>query len=86
MVALLVPAVVIVESLIARDWLAAAMVWLGGSLASGVTRASSKHSPIYAVLYPLDALLLAACLGMAWIDARRGRLASWKGRPILVDE
>jgi glycosyltransferase involved in cell wall biosynthesis len=83
---LLLPPTVILVSLLARDWLSALVVWLGGAFSSGINRASSKHSPFYAFLYPFDSLLLAACLIASWIDARMGRLASWKGRSIVLEE
>jgi len=83
---LLFPVAVLVVSVATEDWLVALLVWLSGVLSSGILRASSRHSPVYGCLYPCDSLTLAGCLIASWLDARSGKLASWKGRPVLVDD
>lgn len=81
---LLVPVLALLAALLAGHWVEAAILWTAGASASAVFRAGSGHPPLYGLLYPLDALLLAGVLGLGVLDRRRGRLASWKGREIRV--
>lgn len=77
---LLVPPVLLLLALARGDWTAAAVAWVSGAAASVLFRSSSGHAAWTGLLYPVDAVLLAACLGLGWSDYRRGRLVSWKGR------
>ncbi len=60
---------------------AAALLWAGGAVASALGRGAAGR-PGLALLYPADALLLAATLAAALADHRRGRLAPWRGRAL----
>ena len=80
---LVVPALVLGGFLLSGRWVEAALLWSAGAAASGVFR-SGTGSPAWGLLYPLDALLLAAALILGTIDRRRGRLARWKGREVRV--
>jgi hypothetical protein len=82
--ALLLPALVLVGALAAGQGIAAALLWSAGAAASGLLRAGSRNPPAYGLLYPLDALLVAAVLAAGVRDRRRGRLLSWKGREMPV--
>jgi cellulose synthase/poly-beta-1,6-N-acetylglucosamine synthase-like glycosyltransferase len=82
LVVLLLPAAAIVAALAAGRGVAAAILWAAGAVASGLLRTGSGHSPLWALLYPLDSLLLAVVLAAGAIDWRRGRLLSWKGRDL----
>jgi cellulose synthase/poly-beta-1,6-N-acetylglucosamine synthase-like glycosyltransferase len=62
----------------------AALLWLAGAATSGLLRVGSGHRPAYALLYPLDALIVAAVVAAAVRDFRRGQLASWKGRELRL--
>jgi hypothetical protein len=81
---LLLPALALAAALAAGFWLEAFLLWSAGAAASMLLRAGGRHPPAYGLLYPLDALLLAAVLLLGVIDRRRGRLASWKGRQMRV--
>ncbi len=81
---LLLPPLALLAALAAGRWLEAGLLWAAGAAASVLLRAGSRHPPVYGLLYPLDALLLAAVLLLGVIDRRRGRLASWKGREMRV--
>ena len=48
------------------------------------TRSGSGHAPVWGLLFPCDALFLAAVLALSELDRRRGRLMSWKGREMKV--
>ena len=56
--------------------------WAAGAAASAGLRATSNQNPAWGLLYPLDALALAATLAVGAADWRRGRLESWKGRAV----
>jgi hypothetical protein len=71
-------------ALVAGRGVAAALLWSAGAAASALLRAGSGHRAAFALLYPLDALLLAATLAAGARDRRRGRLVSWKGREMPV--
>ncbi|HVR95823.1 MAG TPA: glycosyltransferase family 2 protein [Thermoanaerobaculia bacterium] len=77
---LLVPPILLLLAIARGDWTAAAVAWVSGTAASVLFRSSSSHTVWTGLLYPVDSVLLAACLGLGWSDYRRGRLASWKGR------
>jgi cellulose synthase/poly-beta-1,6-N-acetylglucosamine synthase-like glycosyltransferase len=81
---LTVPPLALLALSLAGRWVETVLVWAAGAAASAVFRASSDNEPAWGMLYPLDALLLAAVLALGVIDRRRGRLASWKGREIRV--
>jgi cellulose synthase/poly-beta-1,6-N-acetylglucosamine synthase-like glycosyltransferase len=81
---LLLPVLAIAGALAAGCGVAAILLWGAGALTSGLLRAGSGHQPAYALLYPLDALLLAGVLAAGCRDRRRGRLLSWKGREMRV--
>ncbi|HEX2643554.1 MAG TPA: glycosyltransferase [Thermoanaerobaculia bacterium] len=81
---LLLPPAALAAALVAGEWLAALFLWGAGALSSSLFRAGSRNAPLYGLLYPLDALLLAAVLALGVADRRRGRLVSWKGREIKV--
>jgi hypothetical protein len=61
---------------------AALVAWAGGALASAALRAGTGSSLLFGALYPLDALVLAACLAAAVSDRARGRLVPWRGRTL----
>jgi len=77
---LLVPVLALAGFLATGRWLEAALLWSAGAAASIVFRSGS----LLGLLYPLDALLLAALMALGIADRRRGRLASWKGREMKV--
>jgi glycosyltransferase involved in cell wall biosynthesis len=82
--ALLLPPLAVAAELALGHPLAAALLWAAGVAASVVCRRGSNHPPAYGLLYPLDALALAAVLAAGVADRRRGRLTAWKGRPIKM--
>ena len=61
-----------------------AICWLGGVVASAMTRRSSANNPFTGAFFPLDTLLLAATLATAMVDRARGRAAPWRGRDIRI--
>lgn len=81
---LLLPAVCLAAALLTGRWVEAALLWGAGAAASGLLRSGSGHSPLCGLLYPLDAIVLAAVLALGTADRRRGRLMSWKGREMKV--
>jgi len=81
---LLLPPLALFAAVAGGRWVEAFLLWTAGAAASMLLRAGSRHAPIYGLLYPLDALLLAAVLLLGTLDRRKGRLASWKGREIRV--
>jgi cellulose synthase/poly-beta-1,6-N-acetylglucosamine synthase-like glycosyltransferase len=81
---LLLPPLGLFAALCGGRWLEATLLWSAGAAASMLLRSGGGHAPAYGLLYPLDALLLAAVLLLGTSDRRRGRLASWKGREIQV--
>jgi len=81
---LLAPPLVLAAELLTGHWLAAALLWSAGAAASALLRSSSGHAPGWALLFPGDALVLAAVLLLGVRDRKRGRLARWKGREIKV--
>jgi len=60
------------------------LVWTGAAAASASARLGSGHSSWWALTAPFDAILLAWVLATGVGDYRRGRLARWKGREVLV--
>jgi len=81
---LLLPPLALFAAVAGGRWVEATLLWSAGAAASMLLRSGSHHTPAYGLLYPLDALLLAAVLILGTLDRRRGRLASWKGREIRV--
>jgi hypothetical protein len=81
---LVLPALALAGALAAGQGIAAALLWSAGAAASGLLRAGSGNRPAYGLLYPLDALFVAAVLAAGARDRRRGRLLSWKGREMQV--
>lgn len=81
---LLAPPLVLAAELLTGQWLAAALLWCAGAAASALLRAGSGHAPAWGLLFPCDALLLAAVLALGVRDHRQGRLMSWKGREMRV--
>jgi cellulose synthase/poly-beta-1,6-N-acetylglucosamine synthase-like glycosyltransferase len=79
--ALLLPFAVLAGLLATGHWVEAALLWSAGATASVIFR---QERSAWGLLYPVDALLLAASLALAVIDRRRGRLVSWKGREMQV--
>jgi chlorobactene glucosyltransferase len=83
---LLFPPLLALRGLLTRDWAAVAVTWAAGALASTLLRRDSGHPAAVGLLYPADALLTAACLILGLKDARKGRLAPWKGRSVVLGE
>jgi hypothetical protein len=81
---LLAPLPLMTAELLTGHWLAAALLWGAGVAASALLRSGSHHAPAWALLFPGDAIFLAAVLVLGVRDRRRGRLARWKGREIKV--
>ncbi len=81
---LAVPALALAAALAAGSFVAAALLWGAGAITSALLRTGSGNRPAYALLYPLDALLLAGVLAAGARDHRRGRLLSWKGREMRL--
>lgn len=79
---LLAPAVAASLAAAAGRPFAIALCWAAGVLASALVRATALSSPWPGLLYPLDAALTSTLLAVAARDARRGRLARWKGREL----
>jgi cellulose synthase/poly-beta-1,6-N-acetylglucosamine synthase-like glycosyltransferase len=78
------PALALAAALTAGSGVAAALLWGAGAVTSALVRSGSGNRPVYALLYPLDALLLAGVLAAGARDRRRGRLLSWKGREMRL--
>ena len=66
--------------LAAAQPVAALLVWTAGAAASVSLRSGAGRSRAWGLAWPLDALTLAAALGLGVADFRRGTLPSWKGR------
>lgn len=81
---LLLPAAALFGHLLTGRWVEAVLLWGAGAAASALFRSGSGHSPLYGLLFPFDALALAAVLAIGAVDRRRGRLVSWKGREMKV--
>jgi len=82
----LATALTMILALAFRAPAAFAICWLGGAVASATTHRSSGHNPFTGAFFPLDALLLAATLGLAMVDRGRGKAASWRGREIRIQK
>ncbi len=85
-VALSLPVAILGAAILVGDRPTAFLVWTGGVAASALLRRGSGNSPLYGLLYPFDALTLATVAAWCGIDHRRGRLASWKGRPMDLEK
>ena len=81
---LLLPPAVLAAELLTGHWPEALLLWAVGAAASTLLRSGSGHAPAYGLLYPLDALLLAAVLLLGILDRRRRKPVSWKGRKTEV--
>ena len=81
---LLAPPLVLAAGLLTGQWLAAGLLWAAGAAASALLRSGSGHAPAWGLLFPCDALFLAAVLTLSELDRRRGRLMRWKGREMKV--
>ena len=81
---LLLPVAALLAFALAGLWVEAVLLWTAGAAASMIFRTSGGHSPLWGLLFPLDALLLAAVLALGARDQRRGRLLAWKGREMRV--
>jgi hypothetical protein len=81
---LLAPPLVLAAELLTGHWPAAALLWAAGAAASALLRTGSGHAPAWGLLFPCDALFLAAMLALSEHDRRRGRLMSWRGREMKV--
>ncbi|HSG41289.1 MAG TPA: glycosyltransferase [Thermoanaerobaculia bacterium] len=81
---LLLPPLALLGFAVTGRWVEAAVLWTAGAATSMLFRSGSGHRPLWGLLYPLDALMLAGVLGQGVLDRRRGRLANWKGREIKV--
>jgi chlorobactene glucosyltransferase len=78
---LLLPVVALAGLLATGHVLEAVLLWSAGAAASAIFRTGRSS---WGLLYPADALLLAAVLALSALDRRRGRMASWKGREMPV--
>jgi chlorobactene glucosyltransferase len=81
---LVLPAAALGGALLAGLAVEATLLWGAGAAASMLLRSGSGHRPAWGLVYPLDALALAAVLALGTLDRRRGRLVSWKGRQFRV--
>jgi chlorobactene glucosyltransferase len=81
---LLLPAAILAAAVLTGRWPEALILWSAGAAASTLLRSGSGHAPLYGLLYPLDALILAAVLGLGVLDRRRRKPVSWKGRKTEV--
>jgi hypothetical protein len=81
---LILPWVIAMAAILTRDWMALAVCWAVGVVCSAISRQGSRHSPLYGVFFPLDSGILLTCLVAGWIDFRRGELAAWKGRRLIL--
>jgi hypothetical protein len=81
---LLLPPAALLAAALAGRWTDALLLWAAGVAASTLLRSGSRHAPAYGLLYPLDALLLAAVLLLGVADRRRRKPVSWKGRTTEV--
>jgi cellulose synthase/poly-beta-1,6-N-acetylglucosamine synthase-like glycosyltransferase len=81
---LVLPVLAIAAGLAAGRGVAATLLWTAGAATSGLLRTGSGHRPVYALLYPADALFLAAVVAAGTRDWRRGWLINWKGREMKV--
>lgn len=81
---LVAPPLVLAAELLTGHWPAAGLLWAAGAAASALLRSGSGHAPAWGLLFPCDALFLAAVLALSELDRRRGRLMSWKGREMKV--
>jgi chlorobactene glucosyltransferase len=81
---LLLPPLALLAGLLTGHRVEAALLWSAGASASALFRSGSGHRAAWGLLYPLDALALAAVLALGIYDRRRGGLVRWKGREMRV--
>jgi glycosyltransferase involved in cell wall biosynthesis len=80
--ALLLPPLALAAAAVAGRWVEATLLWTAGAAASTLLRSGSGHRPAWGLLYPLDALALAAVLLLGIADRKWRRAVSWKGRSL----
>jgi chlorobactene glucosyltransferase len=81
---LVLPVAALVAATVTGLAVEATLLWTAGAAASMLLRSGGGHRPVWGLLYPLDALALAAVLALAVADRRQGRRLSWKGREMRV--
>jgi cellulose synthase/poly-beta-1,6-N-acetylglucosamine synthase-like glycosyltransferase len=79
---LLLPPAALLAALFTAHWVEAALLWNAGAAASILLRSGSGNGTGWGLLYPLDALALAAVLALGIRDRRHGGVVRWKGREI----
>lgn len=79
---LLAPPLAVAALILRGRRAAAAWTWAAGAAASAALRATAGQQAAWALLYPADALALAATLTAGVSDRLRGAPAVWKGRRI----
>lgn len=84
--ALVLPPAAAVTALAAGRPVEALLLWCAGAASSALLRAGSGHRPLWGLLWPADALLLAGTLALGVLDHRRGRLVAWKGREMRIGQ
>jgi len=81
---LLLPPLALLAELLTGHPVEAALLWSAGASASALFRAGGNHRAAWGLLYPLDALALAAVLALGIHDRRRGGRMTWKGRVVRI--
>lgn len=81
---LLLPPLALLIGLSTGCQVEAALLWSAGASASALFRSGSGHRAAWGLLYPLDALALAAVLALGIYDRRSGGTMRWKGREMRV--
>jgi cellulose synthase/poly-beta-1,6-N-acetylglucosamine synthase-like glycosyltransferase len=83
-VVLVLPAAAFGAAVLAGRAVEATLLWGLGAAASMLLRSGGGYRPAWGLLYPLDALALAAVLLLGTLDRRQGSLVSWRGREMRV--
>jgi cellulose synthase/poly-beta-1,6-N-acetylglucosamine synthase-like glycosyltransferase len=81
---LVLPAAALGAAVLAGLAVEATLLWGMGAAASMLLRSGGGYRPAWGLLYPLDALALAAVLLLGTLDRRQGSLVRWKGREMRV--
>jgi chlorobactene glucosyltransferase len=81
---LLLPPLALLAEILTGHQVEAALLWSAGASASALFRSGSGHRTAWGLLYPLDALALAAVLALGIYDRRHGGRMNWKGREIRI--